>query len=129
MSSRDTNLLNRRDLSEFVYNAVSYRVSLPKEEFLEQLKEWELRPIEIDGKLAAVVMVKENDVHVASSEEFRGKWISRRVIKRTLGEILDEYGCATTSVNYGNEPGRAFVERLGFVPDCVVYKLEKLAHA
>ena len=116
-------------LGEFVYDAISYRLEIPKEEFLEALKEWTLNPIEKDGRLAAVVMVKDNEVHVASAEEYRGKWLSRKVIKDMLGKILDEHGCAVTSVSYGNELGRDFVERLGFVPVCVSYKLEKLRHA
>lgn len=116
-------------LEEFVYEAISERITLPKAEFIEQLKEWELKPIEMDGNLAAVVMVKGNEVHVASSKEYRGKWLSRRVIRRTLGEILNDYDQALTSVSYGNTSGREFVERLGFVPDSVTYILEKLKHA
>ncbi len=116
-------------LGEFVYDAISYRLEIPKEEFLEALKDWTLNPIEKDGKLAAVVMVKGNEIHVASSDVYRGKWLSRKVIKDMLGKILNEYDYAVTSVSYSNESGKAFVERLGFVPDCVLYKLEKLRHA
>ena len=121
----------RRDssLEEFVYEAIGERITLPKADFIEQLKDWELNPIEMDGRVAAVVMVKGNEVHVAASKEYRGKWLSRRVIKRTLGEILNEYDQAVTSVSYSNTLGREFVERLGFVPDSVTYTLEKLKHA
>ena len=52
-------------LEEFVYNSIEERISLPKDEFMEQLKEWELKPVELDGVLTAVVMVKDNEVHVA----------------------------------------------------------------
>lgn len=116
-------------LAEFVYNAVSYRVHLPKSEFLEQLKEWELKPVEVDGKLAAVCMVKGNEVHVAVSKDHMGRWLNRGTIKAILGEIIAEHGQAHTSVSYGNEAGRRFVERLGFVPDSITYTLEKLKHA
>ena len=50
----------RRDssLEEFVYNSIEDRISLPKDEFMEQLKAWELKPVELDGLLTAVVMVR-----------------------------------------------------------------------
>jgi GNAT superfamily N-acetyltransferase len=116
------------DLAEFVYNAISYRLEVPKEEFLERLKEWTLTPIEMNGEVAAVVMVKDSEIHVAASEEYRGKWLSRSVIKRTLGKIIEDYGMAVTRTEYDNAPARAFVERLGFVPDTVFYRLDTLKH-
>ena len=122
----------RRDssLEEFVYNSIEDRISLPKDEFIEQLKAWELKPVELDGMLTAVVMVKDNEVHVAVREGFKGKWMKRgSVIRGILAPILAEYGEIVTSVSYGNEAGRAFVERIGFVPNSITYRLEKLTHA
>jgi GNAT superfamily N-acetyltransferase len=116
------------DLAEFVYNAISYRLEVPKEEFLEQLKEWELHPIYLAGKIGAVVMIQGTEIHVASAEEGRGKWLSRGFIKDTLGGIIRKHGFATTRTEYDNAPARAFVERLGFVPDTVFYRLDKLKH-
>lgn len=116
------------DLPEFVYNAISYRLEVPKEEFLERLKEWELSPIFLQGNIAAVVMILGTEIHVASAEAGRGKWLSRRFIKETLGGIIKEHGFATTRTEYDNAPARAFVERLGFVPDTVFYRLDKLKH-
>lgn len=120
----------RRDsgLAEFVYKQVSKDLTISKDEFFEGLKDWELKPIEVDGELAAVVAVKGNELHVSSGENFRGKWLSRRVIKNVLGVILSEYGQAITCVNWGNKAACEFVERLGFVPDNIVYRLDKLKH-
>ena len=122
----------RRDssLEEFVYNSVKDRGVLPKDEFMEQLKDWELKPVELDGLLTAVVMVKANEVHVAVREGCKGRWMKRgSVIRGILAPILAEYGEIVTSVGYGNDGGRAFVERIGFVPSSVIYRLEKLTHA
>ena len=116
-------------IEEFVYGAVSNRISLSRDEFIAQLKQWELKPVEVDGALAAVVMVKGNEVHVAVKPDCKGKWLKRSVIKRMLAPILDEYGEIVTSVSFGNDNGREFVERLGFVPDAVTYRMEKLVHA
>lgn len=117
-------------LEEFVYEAVGSRVSMPKDEFISQLKQWELKPVEIDGTLAAVVMVNRNEVHVAVKPGFKGKWMKRgSVIRGILAPILEEYGELVTSVSFDNEAGRAFVERIGFIPSGVTYRLEKLIHA
>lgn len=116
-------------LAEFVYNEISERLTIPKSEWLEAAKEWEMRPVEVNGELAAVVMVQGNEVHVAANSKFRGKWLSRKVIRDILGNLITDYEQVITSVSYSNQLGRSFVERLGFVPDCVVYKLEKLKHA
>lgn len=116
-------------LAEFVYNEISERLTIPKSEWLEAVKEWEMRPVDVNGELAAVVMVQGNEVHVAANSKFRGKWLSRKVIRDILGNLIADYDQVITSVSYGNELGRKFVERLGFVPDSVTYKLEKLKHA
>lgn len=116
-------------LEEFVYAAVSGRTSLSKDDFIRQLKEWELKPVEQDGLVVAVVMVKGNEVHVTVKDGYRGKWLGRGTIRTILGGILEECGSVTTSVSFGNALGREFVERLGFVPDAVTYTLEKLKHA
>lgn len=115
-------------LEEFVYNTISERIELSKEDFLEKLKEWDLRPIYLAGKIAAVVMIKDNEIHVASAEEGRGKWLSRGFIKDTLGGIIKEHGTAVTRAEYDNTSARAFIERLGFVPETVLYRLDKLKH-
>jgi hypothetical protein len=117
-------------LEEFVYEAVCERITLPKDEFMEQLRAWELRPVAQGDVIAAVVMVMGNEVHVAVKRGYRGRWMKRgSVIRGILAPILAEYGELTTSVSFGNDSGRAFVERIGFVPSSVIYRLEKLKHA
>ena len=116
-------------LAEFVYEAIKDRIELSKEEFIEKVADWDIKPFYVKGEIAAAVMLKENEIHVASSEKHRGKWISRRAIKEILGTVLDEYGEVVTSVSYGNDSAAAFVERLGFVPDRTTYILRELKHA
>lgn len=115
-------------LAEFVYEEISERLTISKAEWLEAAKHWEMRPVEVNGELAAVVMVQGNEVHVAANSKFRGKWLSRKVIRNILGGLIEEYGQVITCVNWGNKDAAAFVERLGFVPDNVVYRLDKPKH-
>ena len=116
-------------LEEFVYNSIEERISLPKDEFMEQLKEWELKPVELDGVLTAVVMVKDNEVHVAVREGYKGRWMKRgSVIRGILAPILDKYGEIVTRAEFDNFESRAFIERLGFVPSTVFYRLDQLKH-
>lgn len=115
-------------LEEFVYRNISDRLHISREEFMEGIKGWNLHPIEREGNLAAVVATKDNEVHVAVDQAYRGKWLGRDSIKRILGGILNEYGQAVTSVGYDNYAASSFLRRLGFVPDSIVYRLEKLNH-
>ena len=120
----------RRDsgLAEFVYDVISKELIISKEDFINNVKDWELKPVYVNGYIAAVVMVQGNEVHVAATPEFHGRWLSRKVIKDILGGILAEHGQVITSVNWGNKSACTFVERLGFVPDNIVYRLDKLKH-
>lgn len=96
----------------------------------EALPGWELVPVMHDGALAAVLMVKEAEVHVAALPQFRGKWLSRKKLVIILKPILDRRGYLTTRVMPDNHAGHAFVRRLGFTPlPSGEYRLEKLAHA
>lgn len=115
-------------LEEFVYKHISERLAISREEFMDGIKGWNLRPIEHSGNLAAVVATKGNEVHVAVDPEYKGKWLGKDSIRSILGGILGEYGHAVTSVGYDNTDASLFLRRLGFVPDSIVYRLEKLNH-
>lgn len=111
---------------QFVYDHIDVDFTL--EEWATKITEWEFKPIYQESNLVAVVMVKANEVHVTVDELHRGKWLNRRIIRDILGKIIEEYGHVITSVGFGNEHAAEFVERLGFEPEVMVYKLEKLEH-
>jgi len=104
MSNRAINL---------IYNTVKDRLSITAEQFAEALQGWEFVELEHDDKLFGVVMIKDNELHVS----FDGvpKFSIRKHIKRTIGQVIEKYGHAVTSVTKGNEKGLNFCKRFGFV--------------
>lgn len=62
----------------------------------------------------AVVMRRDNELHVAAPANRRGRWINRRDLREVLGSVLTCFGSARTGVALDNAAGHAFVRRLGF---------------
>jgi GNAT superfamily N-acetyltransferase len=115
-------------LVEFVYNNIKEDLEDAFEEWAAKVSEWEFKPVYQEDNLVAVVMIKENEVHVATDKRYHGKWLSRKVIKDVFGKILEEYGQVKTCVGFGNTKAEDFVTRLGFEPDLTVYTLDKIKH-
>ena len=113
-------------LVKFVYDNIDVDFTL--EEWATKIADWEFNPIYQEGNLVAAVMVRRNEVHLAADKRYRGKWLTRKVIRAIFGTIIKEYGHAITSVGWGDEDAAKFIERLGFKPEVTVYKLEKLNH-
>lgn len=61
-----------------------------------------------------MLLTKGPEIHVAVLPNYRGRWLSSRLIKSVLGLIFSEYGFAVTSVMANNVKGLDFVERIGF---------------
>ena len=100
----------------------------PKE-FERMLADWDL--VEANG---AVIMIKGNEAHVGALKKHRGKWLSRAVLKRILGQIIEQYGSVITRVSIEHEAGHIFVRRLGFkeigkTDTSVIYEMKGLIHA
>lgn len=122
--------MNRLALCEFLIGAMDGRFDHFTPSNLDRvLAKWSLLPIKHDGKLAAVMMVHGNEIHVASDPVMRARWLSRRKIRGILGPLLARHGTLRTKVSDENEKGKAFVQRLGFERDGGEYVLKELAHA
>lgn len=91
--------------------------SLSFDQFCKNLAAWEISAFCDGDKPVGMLMVKENELHVAVLPEVRGRWLSRRLIKQVFAPIIREYGKAKTSVMPDNAVGRDFVQRIrdGFV--------------
>jgi GNAT superfamily N-acetyltransferase len=99
------------------------------QEFEKMLADWDL--VEANG---AVIMIRGNEAHVGALKEHRGKWLSRSVLKRVLGRIIEQHGSAITRVATEHEAGHIFVKRLGFkeikkTDSSVIYEMKGLIHA
>lgn len=84
--------------------------------FKDNLDEWELFPVLICGDLAGIVMISGAEIHVASLQTHRGRFITKGNLKKFLGGILKKHGHVLTSVMRENKEGQIFVKRLGFKP-------------
>lgn len=110
----------------FVYEKIEWNLDDSFEEWLEKTEGWKFNPVYSDEKeLMAVVMEKENEIHVMSDPKFRGKWLSRKLIKSIIGRIFDEYGKVITCTKYNDKDSLAFVMRLGFEPKFTQCELEE----
>lgn len=91
---------------------------------------WKVVPIERDGRAVATILIRGNEIHCAAKEP--GKWLSRKVLRESIGEILKQHGTCVTAVMPDNAAGHAFVQRLGFkrTSGGVVerYELKEMTH-
>lgn len=68
-----------------------------------------------DGdKVIGMLMTRGPELHVAILPEYRRRWLSKGLIKKVMGSLVDKYGYVSTSVMKDNVIGQDFVERLGF---------------
>ena len=91
---------------------------------------WKVVPIERDGEVVATILMRGNEIHCAAKEP--GKWLSRKVLRDSIGAILEQHGICTTAVMADNSAGHAFVQRLGFKRttsgEVVRYELKEMTH-
>lgn len=103
--------MNRTELILLLYESLGDRLGgISNDELFDALVGWELRLLPRN----VVLLVKENEVHVAAPPKARGIWLSRRLIREQLGPILGQYGSVVTNVSEHHDQGHAFVRRMGF---------------
>lgn len=107
-------MTERQEALEAAYESSRNRLKLPKDKFMDAFGSWIVCPVRVSGAIVGGVLLKGNEVHVAVSKSSEGRWLSRSLIRRVLGNLISRYGVAVTSVMKDNERGQRFVERLGF---------------
>ena len=100
-------VIDRRVALKAAYFSTKDRISLTEEEFIKAVEDWEVIPV-----TGGAVLIKDEQIHACILPEAFGKWITRGLIRRTLGEVLRKHGRAVTSTD--TKAGERFVERLGF---------------
>lgn len=84
------------------------------EAFKRALHEWDVKAFCKGGDVVGMLMVKDNELHVAVLPEVRGRWLSRTLIRNVIGPLIKRYGKAKTKVVHENDRGQEFCQRLGF---------------
>ena len=121
-----------KEYREFVYDKIKDEVDYTFEEWSKETADWIFHPIIQEDSLVAVVAAIRNEVHVVIDQVYKGRWLTKGVIKNILGGIISKYGSVITCVGIDNEIGKKFVARLGFKPrfinndeDTIDYILEE----
>lgn len=98
----------------------AYRSVLPRlpgltfEQFRDATSHCRVEPVLVRGELAGAVLIHGPELHACILPGFFGRWLTRAVLRCTLGAVLEQHGYAITRATSGNEAGAAFVKRLGF---------------
>lgn len=101
------------DVVSAVVASMAGRCDVGEKYLREELGHAEAYPVHVDGACVGAVVMMGPHVHACVAGGF-GRWLSRRVLRETVGRVCGFYGKAITSVQEGNEVGLAFVARLGF---------------
>jgi GNAT superfamily N-acetyltransferase len=94
---------------KMAYLSAKDRLDLSEEEFLKAVESWEVYPVK-----GGAVLIKDEEIHACVVPEYFGRWITKGLIKKTLGMVLEKHGRAVTRMSAGNKAGAKFVYRLGF---------------
>ena len=108
-----------KEYREFVYDKIKDKIDDSFKEWSNKALDWEFHPVRQDNSLVAVVSVLGNEVHVNIDQAYKGRWLTKGVIKKILGDIISKYGSVITCVGIDNEVGKKFLARLGFKPSFI----------
>lgn len=106
----------RDDLIRVAYESAKDRFDAEYELFADMVSDWDAEPVHVRGQLVGAVLIRHNEIHACITPAGFRRWLTKPLLKRTLGRVLHDYGCAITKVAEDNPTGRAFVERMGFKP-------------
>ena len=94
--------------------ALSERADVTPMQLAEALADWRLVALKDGDTPVGMIMVKDNEVHVAVVPAYRGFWYSRRLYAQIISPLLNQFGKLKTMVCADNLAGQIFVERFGF---------------
>ncbi len=103
---------------------------MPLQDFIRAFDGWDVLPVLSGAEVVAAVLMRGDEIHAASLAP--GKWITRKLIRESVGQLLEKHGKCTTTVAKNNPAGDAFVRRLGFTKtadgEVMRYELRKARH-
>lgn len=92
-------------------SAVDRLGGLSLAQFSDEVADLGVYAVVVGGEMAGAVIAKGPELHACIRAQFKGRWMTRGVL-RFLAGVVREYGYAATQAT--TEEGRHFVERLGF---------------
>ncbi len=108
---------NDRDAAlRAAWESVRDRWLVSHDEFAAFVSGWDVEPVQVRGDIVGAILTRGPEIHACIKPEGFGRWLSRAVLRRTVGKAVEMHGYAETRVTTGNAAGEAFVRRLGFLP-------------
>lgn len=109
-------MTQRHDVLLAAWESCKDRLPVTFDAFEEATRGWDATPVYASGCLVGAILQNGVEIHACIKPEGFGKWLSRRVLRETIGATVKMHGRAITKVQQGNKVGDAFVRRLGFTP-------------
>lgn len=100
------------DLQDLLWEKASQVLFLTKDEYLQTLADWVIKPVYVDGELAWITVQKGPEFHFQSFGAT--KQMPLRSIREFLQGIISEYGHAITRTPIEDTRQQRFNERFGF---------------
>jgi len=104
---------SRKQAIAMLYESVKTRVNMSSDLFENSLKDWDVVPLEQKNEIIGAVILKKNEIHVGYGKKPTASIIQH--IRKTLANIINQFGLAITIIDSKNEKGLNFCQRLGFV--------------
>lgn len=117
------------ELRERIWQQVQETLFISRDQYMRDLEPWTLEPVEIDGKVAFVIMVKGPAIHLVS---FRtGHKFPLRAFTRRVQALIEQHGHVETKTPIWEAKQQALNEAFGFTrvgqdEYDVVYRLDRL---
>ncbi len=107
-------MVTRQEVLSALHASLADRFAVDFQQFAAMVCDWDIEPIIVDGRVVGGVMTRGDEIHVGVIPEGRRRWLTRSLVRKTLGHVMNRYGRATTKVMRDNAAGHQFVTRLGF---------------
>lgn len=120
------------ELTDLLWKKAEPVLFITKDEYLQTLAEWVIKPVHIDGELAWITVQKGPEFHFQSVGKTR--IMPLRIIREFLQGILAEHGYALTKTPIDDVRQQRFNRCFGFVEidrDAldIHFRLDRLPHA
>ena len=94
--------------------AIVADTGVSEDEAKQIVSAWEVTPFVVNGEVAGAAMMRGSEIHVALSEEWKGRALTRSRIREFLRQLAEPHGFLTTRVESHRDD--SFVRRIGFKP-------------
>lgn len=100
------------ELEDLIWEQASRFLFVPKEQYLAELRTYDVEPVSRDGLLLGAVMRKGPELHFVT---FKTGPIGRDIVRRALDPQLDRYGYVETKTPKVDARQHRFNRVMGFV--------------